>query len=69
MIATAANGSEPSWGNGFSNAWTSGVARIDDERLPNFRADTNGDTKISMAEAYNYARSYDPASPRLAADA
>ena len=61
VIATAATGSEPSWGNGFSNAWTSGVARIDDERLPNFRADTNGDTKISMAEAYNYARSYDPA--------
>ena len=37
------------------------MARIDEARLPNFRADTNGDTKISMAEAYNYARSYDPA--------
>ena len=61
VIATAATGNEPSWGNGFSNAWTSGVARIDEARLPNFRADTNGDTRISMAEAYNYARSYDPA--------
>jgi parallel beta-helix repeat protein len=66
IIATAANGSEPSWGNGFSNAWTSGVARIDEERLPNLLADTNNDNKISMAEAYNYTLSYDPsASPLL----
>ncbi len=66
VIITAANGSEPSWGNGFSNAWTSGVARIDDQRNLNLLADTNGDLKISMSEAYNYANIYDPsASPSL----
>jgi PKD repeat protein len=61
VIATAANGSEPSWGNSFSNTWTSGVARIDDARLPNFKADINRDNKISMWEAYNYSLNYDPA--------
>ena len=61
IIATAANGSEPSWGNGFSNAWTSGVAMIDDKRLPNYKADVNHDDKISMWEAYNYSLFYDPA--------
>jgi PKD repeat protein len=66
VIATASNGNEPSWGNGFSNAWTSGVARIDETRAPNFRADINSDNKISMWEAYNYSLNYDPsASPQL----
>ena len=31
VIATAANGAEPSWGNGFSYTWTKGVARINDD--------------------------------------
>jgi PKD repeat protein len=62
VIATASTGSEPSWGNGFSNAWTSGMARIDEARLPNFRADiTPIDGRISMWEAYNYSVYYDPA--------
>ena len=60
VIATAASSTEPSWGNGFSNAWASGVARIDDRLNPNDAADTNGDNHISMAEAFNYAVKADP---------
>jgi hypothetical protein len=67
VIITAANGSEPSWGNGFSNTWTSGVARIDEQRNLNLNADTSpADGKISMWEAYNYSLKYDPsANPTL----
>ena len=60
VIATAANGSESSWGDGFSNAWIEAVARINDQREPNFRADTNPDNgMISMWEAWNYTLTYD----------
>ncbi len=45
VIATAANGSEPSWGNGFSYTWTKGVAMINDDVFQSRPADTNGDLK------------------------
>jgi len=63
IIATAANGSEPSRGNGFSNAWTKGVAMIkDDTFAQSFDADTSSpaNQNISMSEAFNYANVNDP---------
>jgi PKD repeat protein len=57
VIATAANGSEPSWGNAFSNAWMAGVGRIDIGQPPG--ADTSRDSRISMKEAFDFANTND----------
>ncbi len=67
VIATAATGSEPSWGNGFSNFWTSGMAMVDESVVKNPLADAPPkDEKISMLEAFNYAKANDPsAAPSL----
>jgi PKD repeat protein len=60
VIATAANGSEPSWGNGYSNAWMAGVARYDiGAAIPG--ADSSRDGLISMLEAHTFATNKDPA--------
>jgi hypothetical protein len=57
-IATAANGSEPSYGNGFSNAWTSAMANIQ-TGYP-LVADTDKNQKISAREAFDFALLTDP---------
>jgi len=65
VIATAANGSEPSYGNGFSNVWTRGVAMVTDDLRSVREADAspygNGDGKINMSEAFKFANLTDPA--------
>jgi outer membrane protein assembly factor BamB len=64
IIATAANGSEPSYGNGFSNVWTRGVAMITDGRTPAKEADVspygNNNGKIAMSEVFAFANGTDP---------
>jgi len=62
IIHTAASSSESSYGNAFSNVWTRGVAMINDRVQPTAEADTTGsDGKVSMEEAFNFAKNTDPA--------
>lgn len=60
VLITAANGSEPSWGSGFLNAWTTGVAGHDRFLAPDLGADTNNDERVSLSESFEYARTRDP---------
>jgi hypothetical protein len=60
-IATAANGSEPSYGNFFSNAWMAGVARIEIGAVGTGADASPFDGRISMPEAFNFAKSKDDA--------
>src|SRR5208283_1730591 len=60
ILETAASPSQTSWGNGFSNAWMEGAARVNDNLQQNFAADQNQDGQISMQEAFNWAFKNDP---------
>jgi len=57
VLITAADYNEPSWGNGFSNAWTSGVAGHNRYLAIDPTADISSpkDERVSMAESYSYA--------------
>jgi hypothetical protein len=62
VITTAANWNEYSWGNAFSYPWISAVAGHDNAYpQPNaVNADTaTVDGKVSMSEAYNFAKAND----------
>lgn len=60
VLITAANGSEPSWGSGFLNAWTTGVAGRTRYNIPDLGADTNNDKRVSLYESFEYAKARDP---------
>jgi PKD repeat protein len=61
IIHTAASKTESSYGNAFSNVWTRGAAMINDRVQPTTEADTSSDTKVSMEEAFTFAKNTDPA--------
>lgn len=64
IVATACSGSEQSWTcpdkpyDEFVYHWTCAVNGSDETGNP-INADTNGDGKVSMAEAFDYAKSHD----------
>ena len=64
IVATACSGSEQSWTcpdkpyDEFVYHWTCAVNGSDETGNP-INADTNGDGKVSMAEAFDYAMSHD----------
>jgi hypothetical protein len=62
VLISAANGNEPSWGNGFSNAWTTGVAGHTRYTPTTYdrTAETSGDQRVTMLEAFTYANAKDP---------
>jgi PKD repeat protein len=61
VLITAANWNEPSWANGFSNAWTMGVAGHDrDNVLIDLSADLSKDQRVSNQESYDYGKANDP---------
>ena len=64
IMTTACSGSEQSWTNPdkpydeFVYHWTCAINGADETGQP-VDADTNGDGEVSMAEAFEYARSHD----------
>ena len=64
IVATACSGSEQSWTcpdkpyDEFVYHWTCAVNGADETGNP-IHADTNSDGEVSMAEAFEYAKSYD----------
>jgi PKD repeat protein/sugar lactone lactonase YvrE len=65
MIQTAASATEPSYGNGFSNVWTRGMAMITDNRAPTNEAEVspygNNNGQVAMSEVCSFATAADPA--------
>lgn len=60
---SAANAGEPSWGGADYDPWAEYWTAAVFGHMPGgaaVNADTNGDGKISMAEAFNYARTHEP---------
>jgi PKD repeat protein len=60
VLVTAANGNEPSYGDGFSNAFTKGLAGHDRYGVWDQTADAVKDDRITLREAHNYAFQKDP---------
>jgi PKD repeat protein len=65
LIHTAASSTESSYGNGFSNVWTRGMAMITDNRVATNEAEVspygNNDGQVAMSEICSFATAADPA--------
>jgi hypothetical protein len=69
VMMSAASATEPSWGysqnwtdwNEFTYWWFAAITGSRPDGAGAVNADTNGDGKISMLEAFNFARSHDGA--------